>query len=187
MNLQILLCGVGGQGILFATRILSEAAAKKGFPVIGSETHGMSQRGGSVTSHMKIGDYRGPLIRRGSADLLFCFEKSEIFANITFLKPKGIAYIDSPDVRFIPEKIQNLLKERKMSLRAVDASAIALEMKAPVVLNLILIGFAAAQDDFPISREILTEVIEKISPERFRGLNLEAFQRGFSQRTRRKS
>ena len=178
MDLQILLCGVGGQGILFATRILSEAATKTGYPIIGSETHGMSQRGGSVTSHMKIGDHRGPLIRRGSADLLFCFEKTEIFANLTFLKPGGVAFVDAPDQKFIPENIQSLLKERKIELRHFNASAIAMEMKAPVVLNLILIGFAAGHNDFPMDSQVLKKVIVETSPQRFRELNLKAFERG---------
>ncbi len=178
MNLQVLLCGVGGQGILFATRILSETAIRGGDAVIGSETHGMSQRGGSVTSHMKIGSHHGPLIKRGDADLLFCFEKTEIFANLTFLKRGGIAYIDAADLNFIPEKIQALLKEREIQIKYLDASAIALKMNAPVVLNQILIGFAAGSDGFPLSGDALKEVISDISPGRFKDLNIQAFEAG---------
>lgn len=178
MNKQILFCGVGGQGILFATRILSEAALWAGYPVIGSETHGMSQRGGSVTSHMKIGPHRGPLIRPGGADLLFCFEKDEIFSNLTFLKPGGIGYLDAPYLDYIPSNIRSLLQARNIELRYMDASSMALEMNAPLVLNLILIGFAAGHDDFPLSRDTLTKVIAQISPEHFRELNLKAFKAG---------
>ncbi len=178
LNHQVLLCGVGGQGILFATRILSEAALRLGNSVIGSETHGMSQRGGSVTSHLKIGDHRGPLIRRGAADTLFCFEKSEIFGNLTFLKPGGIGYIDAVDLTYIPEKIHTLLEEGNIRLRHFDASDLALKLKAPVVLNLILIGFAAGHADFPLPVETIREVITDVSPERFRDLNLKAFELG---------
>lgn len=178
MNSQILLCGVGGQGILFATRILSEAAVKLGHRVIGSETHGMSQRGGSVTSHMKVGDHHGPLIRRGDAHLLFCFEKREIFANLTFLRTGGIGYVDAPNPDFLPAMIRTLLEARDVHLRHTDASQQALEMNAPLVLNLILIGFAASHDDFPLPREIVRQVIAEISPTRFRDLNLKGFDLG---------
>lgn len=183
MNKQVLLCGVGGQGILFATRILSEAAIRTGYPVIGSETHGMSQRGGSVTSHLKIGNYRGPLIRRGGADLLFCFEKGEIFSNLTFLKPGGIGYVDTPNLDYIPQKVRALLGDREINLRHIDASSLALKMNAPLVLNLILISFAAGHEDFPLSGEILRSVITEISPERFRDLNLRAFELGLENKS----
>jgi indolepyruvate ferredoxin oxidoreductase, beta subunit len=178
MNLQILLCGVGGQGILFSTRILSEAALKLGYAVIGSETHGMSQRGGSVTSHLKIGNYRGPLIRRGSADHLFCFDKGEIFGNLTFLKDGGTVYIDAPDLNLLPKDIQKILAQKEIHLNAVDASALALQLGAPLVLNLVLIGFASGMPNFPIESSYLREVVNKVSPERFRSLNLEAFDSG---------
>jgi len=179
----VLLCGVGGQGILFATRILSEAAIRLGNSVIGSETHGMSQRGGSVTSHLKIGDHRGPLIRRGSADSLFCFEKSEIFGNLTYLKPGGIGYVDAADLTYIPEEIHDLLNERNIQLRRYDASDLALKLKAPVVLNLILIGFAAGHADFPLPAETIREAVTDVSPERFRDLNLKAFELGLKNTT----
>lgn len=183
MDLQILLCGVGGQGILFATRILSEAALKEGHPVIGSETHGMSQRGGSVTSHMKVGDFWGPLIPRGSADLIFCFEKDEIFGNLTFLKSNGIAYIDAPNLDFIPENIQSLLEERNIEFRCIDASAIALKMQAPLALNLIVIGLAASHADFPLDGVLLEQVITESSPPRFRDINLKAFHAGLDNKS----
>ncbi|TKJ42385.1 indolepyruvate ferredoxin oxidoreductase [candidate division LCP-89 bacterium B3_LCP] len=178
MDLQVLLCGVGGQGILFATRILSEAAMRSGQQVIGSETHGMSQRGGSVTSHMKVGDYRGPLIRRGDADVIFCFEKGEIFGNLTFLKPGGTIYIDAPDLDFIPKNVLSLLDEKGMTIHHMDASVQAMKMKAPLVLNLILIGFAARHEDFLISEEDLVEVITSVSPVKFKEMNLKAFHIG---------
>ena len=75
MRTQMILAGVGGQGILFATKIFSELGLKIGLSVTGSETHGMSQRGGSVISHLKLGSFHSPLIRTGSADLLYSFDK----------------------------------------------------------------------------------------------------------------
>lgn len=183
MNLQILLCGIGGQGILFATRILSETAIRMGIPVIGSETHGMSQRGGSVTSHLKIGRHHGPLIRRGSADMIFCFEKSELIGNLTFLKPAGTIYLDAADLNFMPDRLHTLLKVRDVQLHHFDASALALKMKAPVVLNLILIGFAAGHPDFPLPEATIREVVTEISPPRFRDLNIKAFSSGLKNAT----
>ncbi|MCX6640778.1 MAG: indolepyruvate oxidoreductase subunit beta [bacterium] len=183
MNQQILLCGVGGQGILFATKILSEVAVRKGQGVIGSETHGMSQRGGSVTSHLKIGSFRGPLIRRGGADYLFCFEKGEIFGNLAYLKDGGVAFIDAPNLDYIPEKIKSILAEKNIVLHSFDASATAMQMGAPLVLNLILIGFAGRFRDFPLETEALRQVVGEVSPERFRGLNLQAFDFGLGNKS----
>ncbi|MFH1862104.1 MAG: indolepyruvate oxidoreductase subunit beta [bacterium] len=183
MKTQVLLCGVGGQGILFATRILSEAALKLGYAVIGSETHGMSQRGGSVTSHLKIGGFHGPLIKRGGADFLFCFERGEIFQNLTFLRAGGIGYVDAANAEFIPQKIRDLLETQSIQLRCFDASALALQLNAPLMLNLILIGFAAHFEDFPLKPDLLEEVVFQTTPPRFRELNLKAFQLGLQSAT----
>ena len=77
MNVQMIISGVGGQGVLLVTRIFSEFALRQGFPIIGSEDHGMSQRGGSVLTHLKIGPFNSPLVKKGGADILLSLEKDE--------------------------------------------------------------------------------------------------------------
>ena len=76
-DVKLILAGIGGQGVVFATRLLAQTAAAMGMPVLASETHGMSQRGGSVLAHLKLGGTESPLIRRGTADILLAFDRDE--------------------------------------------------------------------------------------------------------------
>ncbi|MEE4609050.1 MAG: 2-oxoacid:acceptor oxidoreductase family protein [Desulfobacteraceae bacterium] len=78
---QIVISGLGGQGVLFVTRLLAEAAIDARLPVFTSETHGMAQRGGTVVSHLKIGAYASPLIRPGQADGLICLKAENVAAH----------------------------------------------------------------------------------------------------------
>ena len=92
---QIIISGVGGQGVLFVTRLLAEAAMMKGFPVLTSETHGMAQRGGTVVSHLKVGDFSSPLIRPFSADGLLALKPESLAQHGGFVKPGGWAIVNS--------------------------------------------------------------------------------------------
>lgn len=95
-NQQIIISGLGGQGVLFITKLLAGAAMADNLPVLTSETHGMAQRGGNVISYLKIGDFSGPLIRPATADALIAL-KAESFAHHSyFLKPGGLAVVNSP-------------------------------------------------------------------------------------------
>jgi len=83
---QIIISGVGGQGVLFVTRLLAEAAIQKGMPVVTSETHGMAQRGGTVISHLKVGDFSSVLIRSRQADGLLALQEENILQHGHYLK-----------------------------------------------------------------------------------------------------
>ncbi|MBI4769536.1 MAG: 2-oxoacid:acceptor oxidoreductase family protein [Chloroflexi bacterium] len=85
MERKLILAGVGGQGVVYATKVLSQAAVLRGDSVLASENHGMSQRGGSVMSHLKIGGSQSPLIRRGTADAILAFDPVEAVANVVVL------------------------------------------------------------------------------------------------------
>ena len=87
MRQQIVISGVGGQGVLFVTRILAEAAIMKGISVLASETHGMAQRGGTVLSHLKVGNFSSPLIRPGNANGLLALKADSFARHGYFLKP----------------------------------------------------------------------------------------------------
>ena len=90
MKQDILICGVGGQGTVLASRVLAAAAMEAGHPVHSAETIGMAQRGGSVTSHVRVGeDAFSPLIPLGGADLLMAFEPAEAVRNLPYLRPEG--------------------------------------------------------------------------------------------------
>ena len=133
---QILISGVGGQGVLFVTGLLAQAAINKGLPVFTSETHGMAQRGGTVVSHLKIGDFSSPLIRPFQADGLLVLKDENIAQHGPFLKKGGWAVINSG---------QELNTGKKMEASAIDADKIAQEISNPKSANLIVMGFALAR------------------------------------------
>ena len=92
--MQYIIVGLGGQGILFSSRVLGHIAVSKGQHVMGSEVHGMAQRGGSVVSHFKVGPYASPLVRTGDADVLLAFDQNEGIRNLHFLKQGGRAVLN---------------------------------------------------------------------------------------------
>lgn len=128
---QILVSGVGGQGVLFVSRLLAEAAIGKGLSVLTSEIHGMAQRGGTVVSHLKVGGYPGPLIREGNADGLIVLREENLVPHSRFLSPAGWAIVNS---RALPEGAG-------IPVHAVDAEGIAREAGYPQGTNLVLLGF----------------------------------------------
>ena len=177
---QIILAGVGGQGILFSTKILSTAAMMKGYDVIGSETHGMSQRGGSVISHLKVGNFKSPLVRTGDADILFTFEKGELIRNLPFLAAGGKILLNADESFDLPDNIKSTLSTLSISVHRIDANAIALKLRSPLIANLVVLGFCSSLDIIPITREEFTEAIRSISPDRFYELNINAFEAGYN-------
>ncbi|MCG6907303.1 MAG: 2-oxoacid:acceptor oxidoreductase family protein [Desulfobacteraceae bacterium] len=134
LNQQIVISGVGGQGVLFVTRLLAEAAIAKGLAVLSSETHGMAQRGGTVLSHFKVGDFSSPLIRPGHADLLLALKAEGIAQHAAFLKPDGWIAVNAAAA---PADGGN------RCCLALDADRLARAV-APKAVNLILLGFALA-------------------------------------------
>ncbi len=133
---QILISGVGGQGVLFVTSLLAEAAINKGLAVFTSETHGMAQRGGTVVSHFKVGDFASPLIRPFQADGLLVLKDENIAQHGSFLRPGGWAVVNSSNDVKINENL---------TASAVDADRLAQEIANPKSLNLIVLGLALAR------------------------------------------
>jgi indolepyruvate ferredoxin oxidoreductase beta subunit len=180
MRGQFVLAGVGGQGVLFATKVLSAYARAAGQNVLGSETHDMAQRGGSVASHLKAGDYRSSLVRSASADFLFSFEPTETYRNIHFLRPGGTCFVNAPDAGFMDKQIAADLAARNIKVLTIDADRISSELDAPLAANLVLLGFAAVADPTGADVELFQETVKKLSPERFRKKNLAAFAAGIA-------
>ena len=87
---EMVLCGRGGQGIVFLTRQIGRVLTAKGMDVVSSETHGMAVRGGSITSHLRVGSFSSPLVRPGRADLVLSLDSSETANIIHYLKPGGV-------------------------------------------------------------------------------------------------
>ena len=132
---QIVISGVGGQGVLFITRLLAEAAILKGLRVFTSETHGMAQRGGTVLSHLKVGSFSSPLIRAGNASGLLALKTNSLTEHGYYLKPGAWAVVNSS---------QDVTAGSGISAHAVDAQRLAKQIQSPKSINLILLGFTLA-------------------------------------------
>jgi indolepyruvate ferredoxin oxidoreductase beta subunit len=132
---QILISGLGGQGVLFVTRLLAEAAIARGLPVFTCETHGMAQRGGTVVSHLKVGEFYSPLIRAGQADGLLALKSENLAQHGVFLKPRGWAVVNSraEEPLGLPGSVFRL-----------DADGQAQVIGQVKSINLIMLGFALA-------------------------------------------
>jgi len=163
--MQIAITGRGGQGVLFLTRILSECALRLGLEVIASETHGMAMRGGSVISTLKVGPFKGPLIRGGKADLILALDEGSVEAFTYLQAPGGTTILNIPQASAHP---------------AIDATGLAVKIGSPLMANLVLLGFALSRHKLFCDYYLTEAVIREISPERFREANLKALAAGYA-------
>jgi indolepyruvate ferredoxin oxidoreductase, beta subunit len=177
-KLGVVCAGIGGRGVLLASMILIETAVDAGLDAIASDELGMSQRGGSVVSLVKVGAFRSPLMGRESADLLIAFEESEFYRNLSFLKEGGLALVNTPKER-LPEPVENLMAERRQMVRLVDADGLASAQGMVRSANMAVLGFLSFFGINPYTRENLEKTMEKKVSGKFAGKNLEIFLRGY--------
>jgi indolepyruvate ferredoxin oxidoreductase beta subunit len=175
-ELKLIIAGVGGQGVVFATKVLSQVGLARGAGVLASENHGMSQRGGSVLSHLRIGGSDAPLIRRGAADALVGLDRSEAIRNLTFLRRGGAVFVNSADG--LDESLQSRLRELDVRVNAVDAGRCAAELGSMTVVNLVVLGFAAAHPAFGVTVEELGAAVRALGPAAAVDRNLRALAAG---------
>jgi indolepyruvate ferredoxin oxidoreductase beta subunit len=175
MNVQIVLAGIGGQGVLFSSQIFSELGLRLGLDVMGSETHGMSQRGGSVTAHLKLGGYQSPLIRTGTADILYSFEEKETYRTLKFLRRGGMCFVNLVSEDRFDDKILEYLKKKEITLGAYDASGAALKLGSILTANIMLIGYSLGTGLVPFKPGDLRHVLESVSKKKDLEMNLKAF------------
>lgn len=184
---DILLAGVGGQGTVLASKILARCAIARGENAHTAETIGMAQRGGCVTSHVRIGNTAAPLIARGCADSIIAFEPAEAVRALPYLKKDGAVIVNTAAVKPVTDTLASTGYEgaamteyiMKLGLKAVfiDAEAIARECGSSRVVNMALLGAAAAVDGAGATIEELEAVVETLAP-RFREANLKALRLG---------
>lgn len=193
--INVLLCGVGGQGTVLAAKVLAQAAQNKGWKVRTAETIGMAQRGGSVVSHVRMGnqgeDVHAPLLAMRSADLVIAFEPAEAARVLTYLKPGGLVVTASTAVQPItaslakePYRASTViagLRDQVENLVVVDDKAIAEQVGSRKVLNTILLAKAlqAAEGgacSLGITLDDLRAAVEACVKERFVPLNLKAIE-----------
>lgn len=184
MSYDIVLAGVGGQGILLASRILMEEAMLRGSSVRGSETHGMAQRGGSVVAHVRLGPCNSPLVLPTTARLVLGLNAIEGIRALPFLGPNSMFLANAPDLGFMSDEVKAYLAKHQITVQTIDASTMALQRGQPRTVNISMLGFAAAQPGTPFSLDSLQQVVSNTVKPRFRQANLEALHIGYQAQTR---
>jgi len=187
-KMDLLMVGVGGQGILLASELTAMAAFEAGMDVKKSEVHGMAQRGGVVSSHIRLGKkVHSPLIQCGDADVLLAFEQAEALRWIHFLKEKGHVVVNImtlvPPVGFLknfeyPRDTLKRIQEHPVSVHPVHAAKIAYELGSSRIVNMVLIGVLS--NFLGISKEIWQTAIKKRVPDGTEEINMRAFDAGVS-------
>ena len=183
---NVFLAGVGGQGILLASEILGEAFLRSGYDVKKSEVHGMAQRGGAVTTHLRFGPkVYAPLIEPGTADLLIAFEKLEALRFLHFLKPDGTVLVNTQEIppapvssgqERYPERIEERLREGASNLFLLDALGAALALQEIRAVNMVMTG--AASHFLPLPEEAYMQALAARLPARYVDVNAQAFRTG---------
>ena len=190
MSKNIIICGVGGQGTVLAAKVLSQSAISKGEHVLSAETIGMAQRGGSVVSHVRIGDDSySPLVPQGQADLLIAFEAAEAVRNIDFLKADGTVIVNKKIVQpvtaslsgkaFDEKEMIDYLNKRAANLIAVDTDQACRELGSSKVVNMVLLG-AASRAGLIDADELKAAIKLLVKPD-FYELNVRAVDYSFNE------
>ncbi len=182
---NIVICGVGGQGIILASNVLCTAAFAEGNDVKKSEVHGMAQRGGSVITHVRFGKkVHSPLIEQGTADLILAFEKLEALRYLNYVKPEGMIIVNDREIPPMsvlvgaaeyPQDIDRKLRRRGRTL-FVDADERALELGNIRTANIILLGVLSRFMDF--KETSWDHAIKENVKAKYVDLNIVAFEKG---------
>ena len=185
---NIVLTGVGGQGVITAANILGKAAVRAKTNVYVSEVHGMAQRGGAVNCTVRLGDVSGPLVAAATADVIVSLEPVEALRNIMYANKKTKIITDiNPVVPFTVsvggEKYPNLddvYKEiqSRAILFKIDALKIAKDSGAAITKNIVMLGALAAADVLPFKSDFLLETILENIPVKYKDINKKAFDSG---------
>jgi len=185
---SLLLVGVGGQGTILVSRILSQGFVNAGYDVKMSEIHGMSQRGGSVTTQIRFGEkVYSPSIDRGEADLIVAFEKLEAARYIELLKKDGRLIVNNEEKYPLPvlsgfakypEGVMEELKDNIDNITIIDARKIAEELGEPRAQNIVILG--ALVKALELEDIEWKDLIKENLPERVHDVNIKAFERGLS-------
>jgi len=184
---DVVIVGIGGQGTVLASNVLGDACVIEGRHVAGAETHGMSQRGGSVESFIRIDGKHGSLVAPGTADLLISFDIIEALRCRHFVKPDGVLVV-SRDLTVptsiysaklpVPtmDELEKQLKDWTGKVVMVNAAEIAAKAGSPLAANIVLIG--AASHTLPLAAESLAEAVRRNVPAKTVEINMKAFEMG---------
>ncbi len=185
MSKNVLLCGVGGQGTVLASKLMAAAAMNKGMKVLTAETIGMAQRGGSVTSHLRMGDGSySPLIGKGQADIILGFEPGEVVRMLPYLKKDGVVVVNTRPVRPVTGALTGVdytglemleyIKSKVEKVITVDSEKAVADLGNSKVLNVVILGAAIESGVLDITKEdIKKAIMQKVAP-KFHELNMRA-------------
>ncbi len=182
---NILLVGVGGQGIILVSKILTAGLVKAGYDVKMSEVHGMAQRGGSVSTQVRYGEkVYSPIIGRGQADILVSFEKMEAARWVEYLKPDGKVVVNNYEIPSLPIAIgkaeypQGVIEalDKVFKTTAIDAGKAAIEVGNIRTQNIVLLG--ALVKALGLNEVDWVEIIKENLPQKMVDINVKAFQKG---------
>lgn len=182
MNKNILLCGVGGQGIVLTSKLIAAASMAKNIPVMSAETIGMAQKGGSVFSYLRMGEnLRCPMFPEGTADLMIGFEPGETVRMLPYLKTDGSIILNSHPIMPVTaalnggsyngQEMVDYLKANVKNLYILDGDAVCRRIGSPKVLNMVMLGAAAASSCLPFTVDEIKAAVQKAAAPKFFALN----------------
>ena len=192
---SVYMAGVGGQGLVLLSNVIGAACAAAGVRALTGEQHGLSQRSGSINVHMRIGErIRSPLIPVGGADALLALEALEALRYVEYLRPGGIALMNSrvqhpvsetsrhlkdKQARyFSAEDVRGRLSEVTDKISVIDALALASEAGSPLTENMVMLGALSTIEAFPVPIEALRESVADNVPKKAVDANMRAFELG---------
>lgn len=187
---NIVLAGVGGQGVLLFAEILGEAALKAGFNVRVSEIHGMAQRGGAVVSEVRVGEKAvSPTVLEGTADVIVGLEPMEALRNIKYANEKTLVLVNTAIVKpggvsqpVVYPPLESILEKMRLFTRhiiMIDASDMARSLGNVNVLNVVMLGALVASGRLPVKLETVRNCVRDSVSQRFVEVNLKAFDAGY--------
>ncbi len=185
MNKNILLCGVGGQGIVLTSKLIAAASMAKNIPVMSAETIGMAQKGGSVFSFLRTGEnIYCPMFPEGTADLIIGFEPAEAVRMLPYLKPDGSVILNSHPIMPVTAALSggsynggemvDYLKANVKNLYILDGDAACRRIGSPKVLNMVMLGAAAVSGCLTFTLDEIKEAVQKNVNPKFFELNCKA-------------
>jgi len=187
MSKNIILCGVGGQGTILASKLISGAAMNKGMAVKSAETIGMAQRGGSVFSHLRLGEGADcPMIASGCADIIIGFEPGETVRLLPYLKKEGQVIVSTRPVMPVTaalagsdyngSEMLDYIRRKVKRVIAIDTERACRELGSTKIVNLLLLGAAVKSGALGLDEEDIRKVILDRIPPKFHELNFKALE-----------
>lgn len=189
MTKNCLLCGVGGQGVVLASKLIAYCALSKGYNAKTTDTIGMAQRGGSVVSHVRIGDeIHSPIIPYENADVIIAFEPAEAVRALPYLKKDGTVIVNNKAVtpvtsslsgnNYNGDEMLHYLRSVVKNLYVINGNDICESCGSAKVLNIALLGASAQTGSVGFSLNELSEAIKSNVKERFYEMNIKALKLG---------